>query len=58
MQGQPPWFFLAEELAALTAPLVGAEADEVIVANSTTVNLHQLLATLYDPQCDRKSLLT
>jgi len=42
----PPWFFLAEKLAAASALLVGASADEVIVTNSTTVNLHQLLATL------------
>ncbi|MBV9126851.1 MAG: kynureninase, partial [Verrucomicrobia bacterium] len=43
------WFDLAERLAGRLAPLVGAEADEVAVANSTTVNLHQLLATLYRP---------
>jgi kynureninase len=44
------WFHLAEELAALLAPLAGARADEVIVANSTSVNLHQVLATFYRPQ--------
>ena len=43
------WFDLAERLAARVAPLVGAAADEVAVTNSTTVNLHQLLATLYRP---------
>ena len=57
MQGQPPWFLLAEELAKATAALVGAAAEEVIVANSTTVNLHQLLATLYDPLLGRKAIL-
>src|SRR5437868_1223170 len=45
-EASPSWFFMAEELARETAPLVGATADEVILANSTTVNLHQLLATL------------
>src|SRR5580698_1689377 len=45
----PPWFSLAEELARDVAELVGAHADETIVANSTTVNLHQLLATLLGP---------
>ncbi len=44
--GPHPWFFLAEKLAEATAPLVGASPDAVIVTNSTTVNLHQLLATL------------
>lgn len=51
------WFTLAEDLAAQVAPLVGAEGDEVIVTNSTTVNLHQLLATLYMPSSSRKRLL-
>jgi kynureninase len=43
---RPPWFHLAEELAGLVAPLIGAQPHEVIVTNSTTVNLHQLLCTL------------
>lgn len=43
------WFDLAERLAARAAALVGAEPGEVAVANSTTVNLHQLLASLYEP---------
>ncbi len=47
LAGAPPWFTLAETLAARVAALVGAHAEEVAVANSTTVNLHQLLATLY-----------
>ena len=55
--GESPWFYFAEELAALTAPLIGAEANEVIVTNSTTVNLHQLLATLYALDSDRPLVL-
>ena len=50
LSGSPQWFTLAERLAAGVAPLIGAEADEVTIANSTTVNLHQLLATLYRPE--------
>ncbi len=42
-----PWFTLAENLAGRVSALVGAQPEEVAVANSTTVNLHQLLATLY-----------
>lgn len=49
MHGKPDWLTFAEELARRTAPLIGAEPEEVIVTNSTTVNLHQLLATLYAP---------
>jgi len=53
-----PWFTLAEALARETASLVGAHADEVITTNSTTVNLHQLIATLYHPEDPRACLLT
>src|SRR5438874_10664757 len=56
--GNPPWFFLAEELGKLTAPLIGACEDEVIVTNSTTVNLHQLLATLYSPSGSKTRVLS
>jgi kynureninase len=55
-QAETPWFEMAEILAAQTAPLLGAEPGEVIVANSTTVNLHQLLATLFQP-CEGRSRL-
>ncbi len=57
----PPWFFLAEELGRSMAPLVGACSDEVIITNSTTVNLHQLLYTLIDcPDSDeaQRAILT
>ncbi|HEY5550621.1 MAG TPA: kynureninase [Opitutaceae bacterium] len=47
-EADPPWTHLAERAAERLAPLVGAHADEVIVAGGTTVNLHQLLATFYD----------
>jgi kynureninase len=57
MEASPPWLTAAEEASRLMAPLVGAEAEEVLVANSTTVNLHQLLATLYQPAGRRVRLL-
>ncbi len=52
LDASPPWFTLAERLAARVAPLVGAHPEEVAVANSTTVNLHQLLGTLYRPDAN------
>lgn len=55
--GASPWFTMAEELAKQTAPLIGAQPDQVIVTNSTTVNLHQLLATLYAPDPARPGIL-
>ncbi len=45
----PPWVGLSESLAAQLAPLLGAAPDEVAVTGSTTINLHQLLATLFAP---------
>lgn len=55
LDAAPPWFTLAEGLAARVAKLVGAEASEVAIANSTTVNLHQLLATLYPGGEERRT---
>ena len=47
-EGTHPWLFLAERTGAQLARLVGADATSVIATGSITVNLHQLLATLYD----------
>ncbi|MBX3736862.1 MAG: kynureninase [Candidatus Didemnitutus sp.] len=44
-----PWVSFSETIAAQLAPLLGAAPDEVGVTGSTTSNLHQLLATLFDP---------
>ena len=40
------WFDLPERLGARIAPLIGAEADEVIVADSVSLNLFKLLSAL------------
>lgn len=47
--GARPWFTVGEELGALQAGLVGALPHEVVVTGSTTVNLHALVATLFQP---------
>lgn len=47
--GPEPWFDLSRKVAGLLAPLVGAEPTDAMVGQSTTVNLHQLLATFYEP---------
>ena len=57
LEGDSPWFTMAETLAARVAKLIGAEAGEVAIANSMTINLHQLLATLYRPDANRRKVL-
>lgn len=53
----PPWITLSETIAARLAPLLGAAPDEVAVTGSTTANLHQLLATLFDPAAPRRIIV-
>ena len=55
--GHIPWITYAEALGALEAGLVGAEPDEVVVCGGTTINLHTLAATFYNPRGDRRKIL-
>src|SRR5262245_17493396 len=55
--GPAAWFGLSREVARRLASLLGAVPDDVMVGQSTTVNLHQLLATFYDPDGPRPRLL-
>lgn len=48
-EGPDPWFEMSRKASRLLAPLLGADPADVMVGQSTTVNLHQLLATYYDP---------
>lgn len=56
-RGERPWFYLSERLGEMTAPLVGAAPEEVVVTGSTTVNIHQLLSTFYQPEGRRTKIL-
>lgn len=56
-EGDEPWFFLSERLGKKMAPLVGASPEEVIVTGSTTTNLHQVVATFYQPSGKRTKIL-
>jgi len=49
----PPWFYYGERLGDRLAPLIGARTDEVVAANSTTVNIHTLIGTFLD-RCRRE----
>jgi kynureninase len=56
-EGKYPWFYLSERLGKMTAPLIGALPEEVIVTGSTTVNIHQVVATFYEPKGKRTKIL-
>ena len=55
--GDSPWFTLAERLGARTGTLLGAEAESVVITGSTTVNLHQVLATLLPSVLNERSVV-
>ncbi|MCC6627441.1 MAG: kynureninase [Chloroflexi bacterium] len=57
LRASPPWFTLGEMLGALTAPLIGAAPDEVVVTGTTTTNLHALVATFYQPAGSRRKIV-
>ena len=56
-EGKHPWYYLSEKLGEHMAPLVGASSEEVIVTGSTTVNLHQLIATFYEPTAEKNKIV-
>ncbi|MGI2329446.1 kynureninase [Planococcus sp. YIM B11945] len=56
-EGGHPWFTLAEDLSARMAPLVGAKPHEVMVTGSITSNIHQMLATVFQPTKQRYAIL-
>ncbi len=51
------YFLYPSHLASKMAPLIGAEANEVTVANSTTVNIHQAFSTFYKPAGSRNKII-
>ncbi|WP_340084767.1 kynureninase [Siminovitchia sp. FSL H7-0308] len=56
-KGEHPWFYFSEKLGEMTAPLIGAKPEEVIVTGSTTVNLHQIVSTFFKPKGNRTKIL-
>ncbi len=57
LEATRPWFYLAEELGAMCAELVGAEAEEVVATGTTTVNIHSLVNTFYRPDGESRKIL-
>lgn len=57
IDGNRPWFTQAERLGAQVAPLVGAEPKEVVATGTTTINIHSLISTFYEPRGSRTKIL-
>ncbi len=55
---QADWINLPRRVAAKIAPLIGARPDEVIVADSTSINLYKLLAAALRLKPDRPVIVT
>lgn len=56
-KGEKPWFYMAERLGDMAAPLVGAKEEEVVATGTTTVNIHSLISTFYEPRGKRTKIL-
>lgn len=56
-KGDNPWFYMSESIGESMANLIGADKSEVLATNSTTVNIHQAVRTLYKPTSARYKIL-
>lgn len=57
LDGESPWFYLAEQIGGIMASLVGAQPEEVVCTGTTTVNQHALLSTFYNPVGDKTKIV-
>ncbi len=57
MEAERPWFWFAEQIGDMASPVVGARPGEVIFSGTTTVNIHSLISSFYNPQGKRIKIL-
>ncbi len=57
LQGDPPWFWFSEQLAHKLSAILGAKKHEVTVTSSTTINIHNLIASFFDPKAPKNKIL-
>lgn len=55
--GKHPWVNYAESLQGMMAKVVGAKAEEVIIMDTLTANLHFLMVSFYQPTKNRFKIL-
>lgn len=51
------YFLYQDKLGAMCAPLVNADPEEVTICMSTTMNVHQAIATFYKPTPERNKII-
>lgn len=56
-QAKNPWFSYHHFFSESLARLVGAHKDEVVAANTLTVNLHLLMMSFYRPSAQRYKII-
>nr|MBD3205817.1 kynureninase [Candidatus Bathyarchaeota archaeon] len=52
-----PWINYSERVGELQASLVGANPGEIVVTGGTTINLHTLVASFYQPEGGKTKIL-
>ncbi|MDR4988286.1 MAG: kynureninase [Bacteroidales bacterium] len=57
LEARSPWFYVAEETGRKAAHLVGAEENELIFTGTTTINIHSIISTFYNPVGKRTKIL-
>jgi len=55
--GPVGWMDFHRPIADALAPLVGAQANEVVAMNALTVNIHLMMASFYRPTAERRRVL-
>ncbi|RMH26003.1 MAG: kynureninase [Planctomycetota bacterium] len=56
-EGDRPWVTYTDAMRPPLARLIGAEVSEVAVMNTTTVNLHLMMASFYRPAPGRSAIV-
>ncbi len=57
LQGGIPWFYLAERMGEQAAKIVGAKPSEMIMTGGTTINIHSLISSFFQPKGERTKIL-
>jgi kynureninase len=57
LKGKQPWFYFAENIGKKALDLVGARPGELILTGTTTVNIHSLVSTFYQPSGKRTKII-